>query len=190
MPWSLLLNPTVLLGIALAGAMGWGAIQTGRLDRAQKSILALRGEYAIRDRQAQEAADKRLQAALLRVREAERKSAEDVAAVAVKLEKEKNDAAKRAQKVISDLHTGVLALRVQLDTRGADPGSGGSPGEAGARAGQRDGGPGSRLPQPVAGTLSRADSEFLIAEASRADEVVSQLQACQAVILADREVCR
>lgn len=183
MPWTLLLRPTVLLGIALAGASGFGWLQTTRLGVAQDRIQALRGEYAVRDRAAQEAADKALQAALERVRQAERKSAEDVAAVAAKLEKEKNDAAKRTQKVIADLHTGILSLRVQLDTRGAEPGDRSTGPETGPAAGQCDGMAGS-------GFLAPADAAFLVSEASRADEVTTQLQAAQAVILKDREVCR
>ena len=40
-----LLNPTVLLGLAFAGASAWAWIQTERLDSAKTALEAVRGEY-------------------------------------------------------------------------------------------------------------------------------------------------
>ena len=45
MPWGILLNPTVLLGLAFAGASAWAWIQTERLDSAKTALEAVRGEY-------------------------------------------------------------------------------------------------------------------------------------------------
>jgi hypothetical protein len=182
MPWSLLLNPTVLLGLALAGALGWGSIQTWRLEAANGRTASLVGEYAVRDAKAQEAATIALQAAQTRARTAEQKSATDVAAVSVKYEQEKANVAKHTQKTIADLHTGALSLRVTLADSAAQGDRGGTS-ETGAAAGKCDGGTGS-------GLLSEPDSAFLVAEAGRADEIVAQLTAAQTVILKDREICK
>ncbi len=44
-PWSLFLNPTVLLGIALAGALAFGGLQTHRLGSAQERIGAITAQF-------------------------------------------------------------------------------------------------------------------------------------------------
>jgi len=45
MPWGLLLNPTVLLGLALAGASAFGWFQTVRLGAAQDRIVAVQARF-------------------------------------------------------------------------------------------------------------------------------------------------
>jgi hypothetical protein len=47
----------------------------------------------------------------------------------------------------------------------------------------------SRCDASAEGELSRDVTEFLYSEASRADEIVNQLTACQAVVLEDRRIC-
>lgn len=47
----------------------------------------------------------------------------------------------------------------------------------------------SRCDASAESELSRDVTEFLYGEASRADEVVNQLTACQAIVLEDRRVC-
>jgi hypothetical protein len=47
----------------------------------------------------------------------------------------------------------------------------------------------SRCDASAEGELPRDVTEFLYGEASRADEIVNQLTACQAVVLEDRRVC-
>lgn len=59
-----------------------------------------------------------------------------------------------------------------------------SPGSAGAIAagtGSGHGAPGCELSQPTA--------EFLVGEADRADGIVRQLDACQAIVVQDRQQC-
>lgn len=46
-----------------------------------------------------------------------------------------------------------------------------------------------RCDAPAEGELPRDVVEFLYSEASRADEVVNQLTACQAVVVEDRRIC-
>jgi len=175
-------NPLVLLwivggafvaGLASGGGAAW-KVQGWRLE-------ALRGAYAERDTTAQAEATKAIQAAQTRARTAERKSAEDVAAVAAQFEKDKAHVALQNRKTIADLHTGILILRVQLDTRGTQPGDRSAASEIGSGTGQRDDCPGTVV-------LGQADSTFLIREASAADEIVEQLTACQAIVKADRAV--
>ena len=45
MPWTLLLNPTVLLGLALAGASAFGWLQTVRLGAAQDRVEAVQARF-------------------------------------------------------------------------------------------------------------------------------------------------
>lgn len=175
------LGRLVAVGLVAAAAgfsCAW-TLQGWRLE-------AVRGEYALRDIRAQGEATKAIQAAQNRARVAEQRSAQDVAAVSAQYEENKAHVAAHTRKTIADLHTGVLSLRVQLDTRGAVPGDRSPAAQAGPGASKCDGAAGSGLSQPVTATLSAADSEFLIGEASRADEVVAQLTACQAVVRADR----
>lgn len=47
----------------------------------------------------------------------------------------------------------------------------------------------SRCDASAESELPRDVTEFLYGEASRADEIVNQLQACQAVVLEDRRIC-
>ncbi len=171
----------ILLGYVVLAA-GW-TIQTNRLHSAQDRLTALQDEYAIRDRQSQEAADKALQAANERVRAAESKSQADVAAVSAQLQKDTHDALQQKDRIIGQLHTGALALRVQLDTSRASQGNPAAPNQVGKPAGLGNG-------NQASGLLTETDSAFLVNLASEADATVIQLQAAQRVILDDREICR
>jgi len=178
----LLRNPAVLTGLAFAAVLAWGGVQTLRLDYAKAETAALRADYAKRDAEAQAAADRALQVATERVRLAEQRSAQAVADVSAQYQRERAIDAKRTQKVIADLHTGNLSLRVALATR-AEPAAGNAADPAGAGTLGRDGSAGS-------GFLAEPDAAFLVSEAGRADEVVKQLAAAQTIIRADREVCK
>lgn len=79
-------------------------------------------------------------------------------------------------RVVADLRTGDLRLYVPV-ARAGDGGGGGS-GAAAAATGERDG--------EARAELSGAAAEFLVGLASEANEVVEQLTACQAVVIADR----
>ena len=45
MPWALLMNPTVLLGLALAGASAFGWLQTVRLGAAQDRVGGVQARF-------------------------------------------------------------------------------------------------------------------------------------------------
>src|SRR3989304_5753167 len=78
MPWSLLLNPTVLLGLALAGASAFGWFQTVRLGAAQDRVVAVQARFdqfkasvASEGRAAQARAETQRKADLQRAKEAD-----------------------------------------------------------------------------------------------------------------------
>lgn len=78
MPWSLLLNPTVLLALALAAASAFGYIQTTRLGAAQDRIEAItarfdqfKAQVASEGKLAQERADSQARADKLKKEKAD-----------------------------------------------------------------------------------------------------------------------
>lgn len=81
-------------------------------------------------------------------------------------------------RTVSDLRTGALRLRIELASR-QTAGSG--------IAASLIAGPG-RCDGETRAELSTASAEFLVGLASEADTVVHQLTACQAVVMADREI--
>ncbi len=168
--------------ILLLAALAFGGAQTVRLAHANLAISEQKAAYAQRDAEASAVVAAAVQKRQNEVRALEAKSAEDVADTSATFEREKANAAKRNQKVIADLHTGMLSLRVQLASVTAQ-GDRGSSAEVGAGSVRCDGG-------PATGILGQADAAFLVAEASHADEVVLQLRAAQTLIRKDREVCK
>ncbi len=172
----------LIAAIILLASLAFGAVQTMRLAHSQLEIAEQKAAYAQRDAEASAALAAAVQKRQAEVRALEAKAVLDVAAVSAKFEREKSNVAAQTRKALADLHTGVLSLRVQLaaSTCQDDRGEGA---KAGAAAGQRDDAPGS-------GLLAEPDAAFLVSEAARADQVVAQLAAAQAVILKDREICR
>ena len=97
--------------------------------------------------------------------------------IATTYEKEKADVTAQKDSVIAQLRAGTMRLHDPHSPGFKAPGGPASP--AAASTGRCDGGEGSEL--------SQRTSEFLVGLASRADEVVKQLQACQAVVKSDRK---
>lgn len=81
-------------------------------------------------------------------------------------------------RIVSDLRTGALRLRIELARRET---------AAGGTAGDSPPGPG-RCDGEARAELSTAAAEFLVGLAAEADAVVHQLTACQAVVIADRQI--
>jgi prophage endopeptidase len=106
----------------------------------------------------------------------ERRHNDQLAAAAAFYEQEKKRALEAKDRAIADLRAGALRLRDPHAT--ACPSSPGTAGGATTSPGERDGG--------APGRLSREAAEFLLGEATRANEVVHQLAACQAVVRSDR----
>lgn len=106
----------------------------------------------------------------------EQQHAAQLEQVATTYEKEKADVTAQKDSVIAQLRAGAIRLHDPYSPGFKAPGSPTSPA---ASTGRCDGGAGSEL--------SQRTSEFLVGLASRADEVVKQLQACQAVVKSDRK---
>lgn len=108
-----------------------------------------------------------------KAREAEQAHVNEVDRIAQNLIEERNRGFQERDQVIADLRAGALRLRPRFQCparqQAAPAGTAAAGSDGGAQAG-----------------LSGADAEFLVREASRADEVARQLTACQAVIRADR----
>lgn len=100
-------------------------------------------------------------------RESERKQAAAILAATDKLTKENDHARETVAALTADLRSGALKLRERFTCPARVPGAAASPGVG---------------DEAAAGGLSGEDAEFLVSEASRADEVARQLTACQAII--------
>ena len=135
-----------------------------------------RAEWQEREAKINAAIATKIEAANKRVREAEQSIASQVADAATEYQralKGKDDALNIA---LNSLRAGTGRLFVSATC----PAPGGNTADsAAAGAGRRDGAAGTAI-------LGEADSTFLLAEASRADGIVHQLAACQAVVRADR----
>jgi hypothetical protein len=96
--------------------------------------------------------------------------------ISTSLQKDLQNDEIRRQKDVADARSG--AIRMRDPSAPAIQACGGSTGEASTGTSGRDG--------QAGGELSPAAAEFLLTEADRADAVVQQLGACQAVIVSDR----
>lgn len=111
-------------------------------------------------------------------RAAEHEHATVLAGISTELQRRQDDATQQRRADAAAMRAGTLRLR--------DPSAtglracGGITTEAGAGAGQRDGG--------AAGELSAEAAGFLLDFANEADDVARQLGACQSVVAADRDL--
>lgn len=167
--------------VALAGAAWWAYnVVDGRgYDRGKAEVEAA---VLARDNAALEAANKRIQALQDAARKAEQQHAVEINQVAEQFQKEARNAKQHSDRVISGLRDGTRKLYVDVAAR--CPAQGGGRGVPEARAGAALGDGTARA------ELSEPASQFLVAEAVRADGIAIQLGACQAVIDADRKVRR
>lgn len=166
-----LLNPWLILaaGVVLASASGAAFFYGHKVGADGVTV----------EWQKQEAATQRAQAEALtaangKIIAAERRAAERLAAASARYQaalKEKED-----EKQLAVARATTRGLWVDtINTCGDSAGDG----AVAAPAPGRDGAARSRL--------SGEAAEFLIGEASRADQVVEQLKACQSVVLEDRK---
>lgn len=165
-----ILNPWVLLGLAAAFA---GSYFYGRHDGSNAALAA----YQARDNDALIKAVEKVKKLTGESIALEHAHADALAAVSEHYQQEiKNERIKK-DGVISSLRAGTIRLR---DPNGKCSGVGITLPETGPGPERRDGGAGTELSQSFA--------ELLISEASRADEVVRQLTACQSIIIKDRGI--
>ncbi|HYN54412.1 MAG TPA: lysis system i-spanin subunit Rz [Methylotenera sp.] len=99
--------------------------------------------------------------------------------ISTSYQKELQNADIEKDKFIADVRAGRIVLRQPI-TR-SEKSSGGITAEALAAASGHNG--------ETDAELSRETSEFLYSEATRANKVVEQLTACQAVVIEDRKLC-
>ena len=169
-----LLNPMTWLYGALALALvAGGAYFTGRSDGKKNERVVWQAKEIKAN---QDAADS-LAVATKKVSDAEKSHAIELQHVSNVYQKELIDVSAKKDAVIVALRTGAIRLRDPGTkyTLSPNPLPGTSTGTS-----RCDGGPG--------GELSNETAEFLASEASRADAIVKQLAAAQAVIMKDREL--
>jgi prophage endopeptidase len=112
-------------------------------------------------------------------RDAERKHAEDLAALSIKFQQEFTNVKRKNASDISAVRAGTLRLR---DV------SAGSAGQDSCRhSASETGAPAGGSPTAEGSYLSGAAAEFLLGLANEADEVVVQLTECQAILVRDRQ---
>lgn len=111
-------------------------------------------------------------------RDTEAKRASDMADLDAHYTEELNNAKANADRTIADLRAGTVRLRQRFTCK---PNTSSS-----SQAGKAGTGTGLGAGQSACG-LSAEDAGFLVSEAKRADAVVVQLQACQAIVKQDRQ---
>lgn len=159
--------------VLLVAALGLALWQRDVANGLREDIAA----HALEDERAAGAAKADKLQAETAAREVERIHVDEMAAIAAQHEQEKQHALAEKDAVIAGLRDGTYRLRTRLAAAGA---TADLAAQVGAAAGIGDG---------AAQTgLRIEDAEFLLSEASRADDVVRQLTACQAVIVSDRGV--
>ena len=153
----------LLAGSYLKGR-GDGKAMTEAVWQKREAEINAATATKIREREAQVRAD-------------ERDKANAQAKISADLQRKLKETSNAKDRVIADLRSGARRLSIPA----ACPATGGSAmPSAAATASGRDG--------ETRADLSEHAARFLVDLASRADEVVAQLTACQAVILADRNI--
>lgn len=172
----LLLNPRFLAAMGLAAALAGAYLY---VDHRAYKRGADASTLLWQAREAEELAAANVEIERLNraARDAERLQADRVAAIASQYEKDLENAKRTRDAALAAARAGTLVLRDPATTC-QDPGARAA-GAPPASAGGRDG--------PAGANLSPAFTDFLVDLASEADQVVAQLTACQAVILADRK---
>ncbi len=109
--------------------------------------------------------------------ELEQKRVKDMADLTIEFNQEikKNEA--KANAVISDVRTGALKLRIPAKVHATV--CAGTSTTTGTSASRGD--------AETSAELSQQSAEFLISQASLADQITEQLSACQAILVADRK---
>lgn len=175
-----ILSPMTWLYILIACAVvGGSGYLYGRTDGAKLE----RVEWQAKENDALKKATARLAELTAEATKKEREHADALAAVSGHYQGElKNERAKK-DRVIAGLRAGTVRL---FDPNGKCSGIGIALPETGPGPSGRDAAGGGNLPGSSVAILSSNASEFLIGEASRADEVAKQLTACQGIVRADR----
>ncbi|KVW99507.1 lysis system i-spanin subunit Rz [Thiobacillus denitrificans] len=166
-------NPWLLLGaLGTAAALTLGAYFYGVSAGVDRTETA----WQAREATINAASAVAIQSAETKARTAERKSATEVAVVSTEYQQKLRNIANEKDRIIAGLR--VINGGLFIDTRRPQTCENSVP-AAGPGPGGRDG--------RTRAELSVEASDFLIGEASRADQVVEQLTACQAIVTMDRD---
>jgi hypothetical protein len=160
----------MMIIVAIAGLLG-AAIWFYHQGRSSEQLIEARDDNA-----ELLAAQKRIQELENEVRQQEHDHSVEMANIDQQYQKELNDGKKRSDSFIDDVMSGRLRLWDKHARCGKDTGSAVS--EATTSASVGDGTTGAELSEEL--------ERFLELEAGRADEIVIQLTACQAIIRDDR----
>ena len=167
------LNPWIILALVVAWIGSLAVV--GRWQNTA-GHTAERVAWQAKESQELTAANNQILQLESAARAAEKLKQDTLAALAADYEKDLDNAETQRKADVAAARSGAIVLR--------DPNSGGScagasaPGAITASPGVSNGAPG--------GQLSSVATEFLLSEADRADGIVRQLAACQAVVQADR----
>jgi hypothetical protein len=175
--WVKVLAAVVLAAVIVWGIHAYGQEQYGQGEKAERAVWLGRENTALTR------ANARIKQLEEKERAKERQNTADMAAASADYQKGLQDEKAKKDRVIDDLRRDNRRLRIAVKPDSCTDGSGGSgSGVSGAATGGRDG--------ETRAELSVEASGFLVGLASEANEVVRQLTACQAVVIADREMCR
>jgi prophage endopeptidase len=166
---------------ALIGAAWWWVNSYGN-DRYAEGESTERSKWEKREFSEVKAANAKIAELMTAAREQESAHAFNLAAIGTQLEAKRTATTARRDTAIADARGSIIGLRIPIKPEPAaceSPGASQASATPAASSGSND--------TPTA-RLSDAAVEFLISEASRADAIVEQLTACQAVIRSDRGV--
>lgn len=169
------MNPQAIVGVALLWIASLMAVGAWQNETGQTQVRAV---WAAADNKALKAANVKITELNDEARRKERIYAQNQADITKILERERQDAKRKTAALITSYRAGAFSLR-DPGTRSAHPtGSQGSATTTAPSGG--DGG--------TPGELSGTAAEFLFDLTADADDVVRQLDACQAVIVSDRSI--
>lgn len=167
-------NPWVILALVVAFvAEGLGAYFYG-LDTGETKQDA---KWQARENVELNAANAKIIELTTKARATEAQAAIDQAAISESYEGKLKNVQDDKDKFVSDVRAGRIVLRIPQPTA-AKRASGGASSQTATSTSQCDG--------EARGELPREVTEFLYGEAGRADSIVEQLTACQALVRRDR----
>lgn len=170
-PWVKPLAAVLLVAALIGGIYAYGQQQFGLGEEVERSAWLARENTTLTT------ANARIKELEDQARIKEHEHAQGMAKASAQYQEDLKNEKTAKDRVIADLRSGALRLRIPVTCPGAAGGS--ATATPGSGAVGRDG--------ETRAELSFEASEFLVGLTSEADEVVRQLTACQAVVIADRK---
>lgn len=174
-------NPWVILGILAASIAALGGTYFYGVGVGKDKVEAV---WQAREAKINADTAVAIQAANAKTLAAERAGAKALASVSAGYQAKLKGVQIEKDRIIANLRAGTIRLR---DPNAAAPVCRDPVPATGASASGHPSSPETELPVEPVGVLPGRTSEFLVSEASRADKVVEQLTACQAVVAGDRK---